>query len=119
MDIGEAAKKKITLKSLSVLALLKRRVLEVRKKSGLGDSFYHLPLMLTLVNSVNVERDRNDLFQFFQTLRELASGDIDAAALKEAANELAREWRDPGGELFADRHHPDPPLCGPKIPLRI
>ena len=118
LDIGEAAKKKITLKSLSVLALLKRRVLEVRKKSGLGDSFYHLPLMLTLVNSVNVDRDRNDLFQFFQTLRELASGDIDAAALKEAANELAREWRDPKGELFAGRHHPDPPLCGQENPFK-
>ena len=116
LDIGEAAKKKITLKSLAVLALLKRRVLEVRKKSGLGDIFYHLPLMLTLVNSVNVERDGNDLFQFFQTLRELASGDIDAAALKEAANELAREWRDPKGELFAGEH--DPPLCGPENPFK-
>ena len=114
-DIGGADKKKITLKSLATLATLKRRVFSVREKSGLGDSFYHAPLMLTLVNSVNVESDRNDLFQFFQTLRDLASGEITAAELKSATDALAAEWRDKEGELFRDER--DPPLCGDADPF--
>ena len=114
-DIGAAAKKKITLKSLAALAALRRRALAVRQASGLKSPPYHLPLMLTLVNSVNVERDRNDLFQFFTVLRELAAGEIDPAALKKATEELEREWRDPTGEMFPDDHGPQ--LCEGESPF--
>ena len=92
-EINYDERRKIVLKSLITLAYVSLRVKELRTQTGL-ENLYHLPLMLTLVNSVNtdVENERNDLWAFFQTLREIATG----AGIKDMFNtsivELANEW---------------------------
>ena len=92
-EISHDERRKIVLKSLITLAYVSLRVKELRTQTGL-ESLYHLPLMLTLVNSVNtdVQNERNDLWAFFQTLREIATG----AGIEEMFNsskiELADEW---------------------------
>ena len=52
--------------------------------------------MLTLVHSVNtdVENKRNDLWAFFQTLREIATGEIEASLFSDSRKELIDDWRD-------------------------
>ena len=92
-EINHDERRKIVLKSLITLAYVSLRVKALRNYTGLGE-LYHLPMMLTLVNSVNtdVENERNDLWAFFQTLREIATG----AGIKDMFNtsivELANEW---------------------------
>lgn len=92
-EISHDERRKIVLKSLITLAYVAQRVKELRACTDL-ENLYHLPLMLTLVNSVNtdVENERNDLWAFFQTLRDIATG----ADIRETFNtsivELANEW---------------------------
>ena len=95
-EINSEERRTIVLKSLIALAHASLRVKELRADTGLAD-LYHLPLMLTLVNSVNtdVENERNDLWAFFQTLREIATGEIDETFFQMAKNELAHEWANP------------------------
>ncbi|WP_423908541.1 DEAD/DEAH box helicase family protein [Candidatus Spongiihabitans sp.] len=93
-EISHAERRKIVLKSLITLAYVSMRVKALRIGTGL-ENLYHLPLMLTLVNSVNtdIENDQNDLWAFFQTLREIATGEIDQSLFKEAKTELMDNWR--------------------------
>ncbi len=95
-EISHQERRKIVLKSLITLAYVSLRAAELRRDTGL-ENLYHLPLMLTLVNSVNtdVESDRNDLWAFFQTLRQIATGAIDESFFQTAKGELAKEWTDP------------------------
>lgn len=92
-EIGHDERLRIVLKSLITLAYVSRRLKQLRNDTGMSD-LYHAPLMLTLVNSVNtnIENERNDLWAFFQTLRDLATG----AAVEDLFNsvkiELANEW---------------------------
>ena len=92
-EMGSVEKRKIVLKSLITLAYVSLRINELRKSTG-NENLYHLPLMLTLVNSVNtdVENERNDLWAFFQTLREVVTGEIDKAFFKDAKNALINDW---------------------------
>ena len=93
-EISPMEKQKIVLKSLITLAYVSMRVDMLREKAGLRD-MYHLPLMLTLVNSVNtdIENERNDLWAFFQTLREIATGEIDGKIFEDSKKELIKDWR--------------------------
>ena len=93
LEISHDERRKIVLKSLITLAYVSLRVKELRVLTDL-ENLYHLPLMLTLVNSVstNVENERNDLWAFFQTLRDIATG-ADIEDLFNASKvELADEW---------------------------
>ena len=96
-DKGEEAspvdRKKIVLKSLLTFAYISSCSKELREKTGLGEALYHRPLMLTLVNSVNTDTDKNDLWAFFETLRELAANQVDKVLFEEAKKELAVAWR--------------------------
>ena len=110
-EISHEERRKIVLKSLITLAYVSMRVGELRKNSGLRN-LYHLPLMLTLVNSVNtdIENERNDLWAFFQTLREIAMGKIEELFFRDSKAELIRDWtnakllfgEDGGGIIGAD-----------------
>lgn len=93
-EISHEERRKIVLKSLLTLAYVSMRVGELREKTSL-EQLYHLPLMLTLVNSVNtdVEKERNDLWAFFQTLREIATGEIDGSLFEDSKQELVDDWR--------------------------
>jgi len=92
---NDAQRRAIVLKSLITLAFVSMRVRELRDESGRAQ-LYHRPLMLTLVNSVNtdIENARNDLWSFFQTLRAIATGEIDDAQFRAARDALIEEWRD-------------------------
>lgn len=92
-EISHNERRRIVLRSLITLAYVSRRVSELRESTGL-ETLYHQPLMLTLVNSVNtdVENERNDLWAFFQTLREIAMGEMEESLFKKVKNELAHEW---------------------------
>ena len=92
-EISGQEKTKIVLKSLITLAYVKmctRELCEVAK----NESLYHSPLMLTLVHKVNtdIQDERNDLWAFFQTLRGIASGDIDQQLFRESKKELMKDW---------------------------
>lgn len=110
-EISHDERRKIVLKSLITLAFVSNLVKQLRADTGLQDA-YHLPLMLTLVNSVNtaVENDCNDLWAFFQTLREIATGAIDQQLFSESKTELMDDWKnakllfgeDGGGIIDAD-----------------
>ena len=95
-EISGREKTKIVLKSLITLACAKMRAVALREKAA-DEALYHLPLMLTLVNSVNTNVE-NDLWAFFSTLRGIASGGIDEKQFRESRNELLRERKQ--GRLF-------------------
>ena len=93
-EINHSDRRKIVLKSLLTLGYVSMRVKELRHDSGLAQ-LYHLPLMLTLVNSVNtdIENTQNDLWAFFQILREIATGEIDETLFRDSKNELITDWQ--------------------------
>ena len=101
-EINPTERKKIVLKSLMVLAHTIRQARNLRALTG-HKNLYHSPLMLTLVNSVNtnIENDRNDLWAFFQTLREIATGEIDEQLFRAVRSDLSTEWSNPT-LLFSD-----------------
>ena len=94
-EISLDERKKIVLKSLITLAYVSERVHELRRITNLGEDLYHLPLMLTLVNSVNtdIERERNDLWTFFETLQDIATGEIDGRVFEDAKEALISDWQ--------------------------
>ena len=89
-EISQDERQKIVLKSLITLAHSSMHIAELRDLAGLKD-LYHIPLMLTLVNSVNTGV-KNDLLAFFQTLRAIAMGEIDNAMFVAAKRELTADW---------------------------
>lgn len=77
-ELSEKEKQKELLKSLILFYLL--------KKEKSKTEFYHNPLMITLVNSVNTEN--SDLLNFFKKIEEIATDDIDINMLNSIKNEL-------------------------------
>ena len=94
-EINHQERQKIVLKSLVTLGFVSLRVAQLRADTGL-ENLYHLPLMLTLVNSVNtdVENEQNDLWAFFQTLREMATGEMNESLFSDSKDELINDWID-------------------------
>ena len=92
-EISSKERRKIVLKSLITLAYVSGRVRKLRDDTGLGDDLYHLPLMLTLVRKVNTDVE-NDLWAFFETLRDIATGEIDQGLFIEARDELISDWQE-------------------------
>ena len=93
-EISHLERRKIVLKSLITLSYISRCVTKLRTETGI-ENLYHRPLMLTLVNSVNtdVENERNDLWAFFQILREIATGMIEKSLFGESKAELITDWK--------------------------
>lgn len=96
VEVNPTKRKQIVLKSLITLAHAIRQASNLRALTERKE-LYHSPLMLTLVNRVNteVENDQNDLWAFFQTLREIATGEIDEQLFRSVRNDLSTEWRNP------------------------
>jgi hypothetical protein len=80
-------KQKIVLKTLLLLAYINKHYEKIRQ---VDDSLYHHPLLLTLVNSVNLEE--SDLELFFKELEKVAKNNIIADLLNEAKEELVHEF---------------------------
>ena len=100
--ISKDRKKKIVLESLLALAAARACVCDLRKTTGYAN-LYHMPLMLTLVNSVNTDENKNDLLLFFEILRRIAGDELDAGMFDEAKKSLLNDWRD-GKWLFANKN---------------
>jgi superfamily II DNA or RNA helicase len=80
-------KQRIVLQSLLMLAYVAR----MREKlvEAAEASYYHRPLLIALVNSVNVEDA--DLKLFFGQLERIGRGAVDGAAFEQAKSELFEE----------------------------
>jgi len=86
-DFSQIEKQKIVLKVLFLLTYIYKHFEEIRK---VDNSLYHRPLLLTLVNSVDVKD--SDLELFFRELEKVAKNEIRADLLDEAKQELVQEF---------------------------
>ncbi len=82
-DFSEKEKQKIVLKSLILLTYIKNFADKIKK---VQKSLYHYPLLLTLVNSVNVEDA--DLKLFFKEIEKIGQGKVDKSFFDSVKNEL-------------------------------
>jgi len=96
-DFSPIEKQKIVLKTLLLLTYINKYFEKIRK---VNNSLYHRPLLLTLVNSVDVEE--SDLELFFRELEKFAKNDIRADLLKTAKEELVQDFRDNVKFVFED-----------------
>lgn len=83
------SKQKIILKSLVLLTYIKKKLEKIRE---INSSFYHSPLMMVLVNSVNQEDA--DLKLFFDEMRNIAEKKFKEKLFDEVKEELKKELRD-------------------------
>ncbi len=81
-DFNALQKQCVILKTLLLHTLLKREKIELK-------NYYHHPLILTLVNSVNTED--SDLELFFKEIEKVAQGNIDDTLLETAKDELIKD----------------------------
>ena len=84
-DFTENEKQKIVLKSLILLSYLKKFAFKVKK---IDKKLYHYPLLLTLVNSVNIEYA--DLKLFFKEIEKIGQGKIKEKNFNSAKKELIK-----------------------------
>jgi len=88
-DFTPIEKQKIVLKTLLLLTYINKYFEEIRE---VDRGLYHRPLLLTLVNSVDVEE--SDLELFFRELEKVAKNEIMADLLNKAKQELVQEFSD-------------------------
>ncbi|MEM2121153.1 MAG: DEAD/DEAH box helicase family protein [Candidatus Woesearchaeota archaeon] len=89
-DFNSIDKQKIVLKSLILLTITKKAKEKISKKTS--EKIYHNPLLVSLVNSVNVED--SDLEIFFKQLEKIARGDIQKEIIEKAKEELLKEFKE-------------------------
>jgi len=82
-DFTTLEKQKIVLKSLILLSYIKKFAQKIK---NIDKYLYHYPLLLTLVNSVNVEDA--DLKLFFKEIEKIAKGQINQKIFDLAKKEL-------------------------------
>jgi hypothetical protein len=87
-DYTDDEKRKVVVKSMLLLAYTARKVRELRQVAKVPD-FYHHPMLMTLVNSVNT--DDADLKIYFQQILAIGRGQVSARVWTEAKNELWEE----------------------------
>jgi hypothetical protein len=100
-DYNRREKKKIVLKSLVLLTYIKK----FREK--ILRDIYHEPLMLALVNTVNlseVKEEEPDLKLFFNELESIGKGEVDEELLQESIKELLEEFS--GNPVFIYENAP-------------
>jgi superfamily II DNA or RNA helicase len=88
-DFSTIEKQKIVLKALLFLTYINKYFEKIRK---VNNSLYHRPLLLTLVNSVDVEE--SDLELFFREIEKVAKNEIRADLIEQVKQELVREFSD-------------------------
>jgi len=86
-DFSSAEKQKIVLKTLLLLTYINKHVEKIR---DIDNTLYHRPLLLTLVNSVDVED--SDLELFFIELEKIARGAVNTDLVQTAKEELIQEF---------------------------
>ncbi|RLJ09499.1 MAG: restriction endonuclease subunit R, partial [Candidatus Aenigmatarchaeota archaeon] len=91
-DYNREEKQKIVLKSLILLTYLKKVKEKIKEVCG---NVYHEPLMLTLVNTVNLteaKKEKPDLTLFFEEIERIGKGDLDKGVFEKAKEELLQEF---------------------------
>jgi superfamily II DNA or RNA helicase len=88
-ELKEKDKLKVILKAGILLTYIKKNLEEIRK---VNNSFYHNPLMMVLVNSVNSEIA--DLKIFFDHLRKIAKGDFKKELIDECKKEIKKDFEE-------------------------
>ncbi|MCS7134365.1 MAG: DEAD/DEAH box helicase family protein [Candidatus Pacearchaeota archaeon] len=106
-DYNRNEKKKVVLKTLILLTYVKKFREKIKE---IDLTAYHEPLMLTLVNTVNlseVREEEPDLKLFFNELESIGKGEVDKNLLKESIEEIIQEFSD------------NPLLIYENIPIKI
>lgn len=98
-DYTQEEKQKIVLKALIMLTYVHKMYENIRQKAA---SFYHRPLMLVLVNSVNTQDA--DLELFFRQLERIAREGVAEAVWWDAKKELWKELSERPAFLFEQEH---------------
>jgi len=104
-DFSAIEKQKIVLKSLILLTYIRKFAQKIKKTQK---RFYHYPLLLTLVNTVNPKEMEKepDLVLFFKEIEKIGQGKIDEKLFESAKKELVEKFEIdkkiliPGGEEF-------------------
>ncbi len=101
-DYSDDEKRKIVIKSMLLMAFTARQVRQLRSKlpEGASFGFYHHPMLLALVNSVNTED--SDLKIYFEQILAIGSGKVPAAVWREAKEELWLELKEEPSLLYED-----------------
>jgi len=99
-DFSELDKRKIVLKALILLTYIRKHAEEIK---GINKELYHYPLLLTLVNSVNVEDA--DLKLFFRELEKIGRGQVDDKFFDESKKELERSFENEKRMLIPDGYN--------------
>lgn len=96
-DFSNIGKEKIVLKTLILLAYLKKAYNEIRRRTSLN--VYHIPMMLTITHTVNPKDPSKepDLVMFFKELERIAERKLADKTLQDAKKELLEEF---------ERHNP-------------
>jgi type III restriction enzyme len=96
-DFSPIEKQKIVLKTLLLLTYINKYFEKIRK---VNSSLYHRPLLLTLVNSVDVEE--SDLELFFRELEKVAKNEIRTDLLIKAKEEVVQEFHNNANFVFEE-----------------
>jgi len=99
-DYSDEEKRKVVAKSMLLLAYTAKKVEGLRKLAK-DESFYHHPMLLTLVNSVNTEDA--DLKLYFEQILAIGRGDVKPTMWQQAKAELWEELKDEPEFLYEDR----------------
>ncbi|MBI4639849.1 MAG: DEAD/DEAH box helicase family protein, partial [Candidatus Tectomicrobia bacterium] len=99
-DYNNDEKQKVVLKSLMMLAYVRKFYEDIQNVQA---NFYHKPLLLTLVNSVNTEDA--DLKLFFRELDRIGKGELSGEVWQQARDELWDELRQRPDLIFEDGKH--------------
>ncbi len=99
-EYSDDEKRKVVAKSMLLLAYTAKKVAELRKAAK-DASFYHHPMLLALVNSVNTEDA--DLKLYFEQILAIGRGDVKATMWQQAKAELWEELKDEPEFLYEDR----------------
>lgn len=95
-DFNDRDKQRIVLKSLVLLTLSKNAKSHI--DGAIDIKNYHNPLLVSLVNSVNVKN--SDLEIFFKELERIASEEVDKQLFEEAKEELTKELKNHPQYIF-------------------
>ena len=90
-DFSAIEKQKIVLKSLILLSYIRKFAEKIKK---IQKRFYHYPLLLTLVNTVNpkeIEKEP-DLVLFFKEIEKIGQGKIDKKLFELTKKELVEKF---------------------------
>ncbi|PMP85231.1 MAG: restriction endonuclease subunit R [Thermodesulfobium narugense] len=100
----EQEKQKILLKILLLQTAINQQYKRIKEKYP-DKNLYHKPLLLTLVNSVNI--NDSDLEMFFKEIEKIATGNGDVNLLNNAKEEIQKELDKPDAKFEFEGIHLD------------